>query len=68
VTKIHYSRIQNKDQKKDPSSFLRRRLQAHKKTMGVLIFFEKSPYIFRNFKLSNLILHLEFGTKIEGDN
>jgi hypothetical protein len=36
VQKLYSSHIQNKDQKKDPSSFRKGRFQVHKKIVGIL--------------------------------
>jgi hypothetical protein len=63
MQKIHYNDIKNKNKKKNPSSFLKRRLQAHKKMVGVLKKW-KSLEILLN---SNLILHLEFRAKVRCD-
>jgi len=58
VKKIHYNCIQNKDRKKNPSSFPKKKLQAFKKTVGVLKKNEKSLEIFLNSKsilLQNMV-------------
>jgi hypothetical protein len=44
VQKIHYSCIKNKDKKKNPLSFPKKRLQARKKMVGIL----KKMKILRN--------------------
>jgi hypothetical protein len=59
VQKLHSNYIQNKDQKMDPSSFPKGRLQIHKKNGRDPKENEKSLEILVNSKLSNLILHLE---------